>query len=176
MRLMPSKLDGVVLIEPEPHRDDRGFFCEAFNRRKLLEHGIDFPVEQVNVSMSLRAGTVRGMHYQADPHGQQKLVRCLSGDILDVIVDLRPESPTYRKHASFRLHAGDFKTVYVPLGCAHGYQALKDFSEIQYVVSGPWNREAERGIQPTDPAAGIKWSLPVVGLNQRDATWPLLEA
>lgn len=176
MRVYPSKIDGVVLLEPDPHRDDRGFFCEAFNHSRLAQHGIDFPVEQVNVSMSLRAGTVRGMHYQADPDGQQKLVRCLSGEILDAVVDLRPGSPTYLKHVTFKLHAGDFKTVYVPLGCAHGYQALKDFSEIQYLVSGPWKREAERGVQPADPRIGVKWLLPVSGLNPRDAAWPLLEA
>lgn len=176
MLVVRSNIDDVVAIQPEPHRDDRGFFCEAFNRSRLAEHGIDFQVEQVNVSMSLRAGTVRGMHYQADPDGQKKLVRCLSGEIVDVIVDLRPDSRTYLRHAAFKLTAGDFKMVYVPLGCAHGYQALKDFSEIQYLVSGPWKKDAERGVQPGDPRIGIKWPLRVGGLNPRDASWPLLEA
>lgn len=175
MILKPSKIDGVVLVEPDAHRDDRGVFCEVYNKTKLSQAEIFFPVEQVNVAMSLRAGTVRGLHFQEEPHGQQKLVRCLTGEIFDVVVDMRPDSPTYRKYVGFKLGSGDFRSVYVPIGCAHGYQALKDFSEIQYLCSGPWKKEAERGVRPTDQAVGIKWPLPVAGLNQRDAEWPLLE-
>jgi dTDP-4-dehydrorhamnose 3,5-epimerase len=174
MILKASKMAGVYLIEAEPHRDDRGVFCELYNKAKLAENGIFFPVEQVNVSVSHRAGTVRGLHYQEEPYGQQKLVRCLSGEILDVIVDLRPESRTYRKNVWFKLSGDSFTSVLVPVGCAHGYQALKDFSELQYLVSAPWKKEAERGVQPEDPAVGIRWMLPVTGLNQRDASWPLL--
>lgn len=174
MILEHSKLDGVFLVKPAVHRDDRGVFCEVYNNANLLGEGIQFPVQQVNCSLSLLAGTVRGMHYQADPHGQKKLVRCLAGEILDVVVDLRESSPTYLKHASFKLSAGDFSSVHVPLGCAHGYQALKHFSEIQYLVSGAWIREAERGVRPDDPMLKIKWPLPVLGLNRRDSEWPLL--
>lgn len=175
MNLKPCKLAGVFLIEPAVHRDDRGVFCEVYNQARLAEQGIFFPVEQVNVSMSLRAGTVRGLHYQAEPDAQQKLVRCLAGEVFDVVVDLRPDSPTYRKYAGFKLTPGTFSSVLVPVGCAHGYQALKDFSEIQYLVSAPWNKSAERGVRADDAAVGIKWPLPVAVLNERDSTWPLLE-
>lgn len=175
MILKPSKLHGVSLIEPEAYRDDRGVFSEVYNKARLAEHGIFFPVEQVNVSMSLRAGTVRGLHYQEEPYGQQKLVRCLAGDIFDVIVDLRPDSNTYRKYVSFKLVEGSFSSVLVPVGCAHGYQALKDFAEVQYLVSAPWNKDAERGIHPEDPAVGIKWPMPVMNLHPRDAAWPFLK-
>lgn len=174
MILHRSKIEAVFLVEPEAHRDDRGMFSEVFNRGCLEAEGICFPVEQVNLSMSLRSGTVRGLHFQEDPHGQQKLVRCLTGEVWDVVVDARPSSPTYRKHVSFKLVAGDLKSVYVPIGCAHGFQARTDFSEIQYLVSGPWNKEAERGFRPDDPALGIKWPMPISNMNQRDSEWPLL--
>lgn len=175
MILTLSKLGGVLLIEPEAHRDDRGVFSEVYNKARFSAQGIYFQVEQVNVSMSLRAGTVRGLHYQEEPHAQQKIVRCLAGEVFDVVVDLRPESRTYRKHVSFKLTAGSFSSVFVPVGCAHGYQALKDFAEIQYLVDAPWNKDAERGIHPEDPALGIKWPLPVMNLHPRDAAWPLLK-
>jgi dTDP-4-dehydrorhamnose 3,5-epimerase len=175
MILKPSKLSGVVLVEPEAYRDDRGVFSEVYNKARLAEHGIFFPAEQVNVSMSLRAGTVRGLHYQEEPYGQQKLVRCLAGEVFDIVVDLRPESNTYRKYVSFKLAEGSFSSVLVPVGCAHGYQALKDFSEVQYLVSAPWNKAAERGVHPEDPAVGIKWPMPVMNLHPRDAAWPFLK-
>jgi dTDP-4-dehydrorhamnose 3,5-epimerase len=174
MILKESKIHGVYLMEPEVHRDDRGAFCEVFNLLNLDMEGLYFPVEQVNVSMSLRQGTVRGLHYQENPHGQKKIVRCLAGEIFDVVVDLRPESPTYRKWVGFKLTSADWKSVLVPTGCAHGYQALKDFSEIQYLVSQPWKKEAERGVRPEDPGIGVKWPMPVCALNRRDAEWPLL--
>lgn len=175
MILKDSKLAGVFLIEAEPQRDDRGVFCEIYNKTQLSGNGLSFQVEQVNVSMSRRAGTVRGLHYQEDPHGQQKLIRCLAGEVFDVVVDLRPDSPTYRKHVGFKLSGESFNSVYVPIGCAHGYQALKDYSELQYLVSAPWKKEAERGVHPEDRAIGIKWPMPVMGLHPRDAEWPFLQ-
>lgn len=171
MNLKASKMSGVFLVEPQVHRDERGAFSEIFNKGRLAENALFFPVEQVNVSLSLQAGTVRGMHYQEEPHAQQKLVRCISGEIFDVVVDLRPDSKTYRKHVWFKLSGNSYASVYVPVGCAHGYQALKDHSEIEYLVSAPWNKEAERGVHPQDPVVGVKWPLPVIHLHPRDASW-----
>jgi dTDP-4-dehydrorhamnose 3,5-epimerase len=174
MVLSPTKVYRVMLVEPAPHRDDRGVFTELWNKEIFAGNGIFFSPDQVNNSLSLKAGTVRGLHYQEEPDGQEKIVRCSAGEILDVVVDVRPQSPTYRKHVAVKLSAGDLKSVYIPRGCAHGWQALKDFSEIEYLVTGPWKKAAERGLRPTDPAIGIKWPLPVIGLNSRDAEWELL--
>lgn len=172
MKIQGTGIGGVLLITHDPLADERGVFAELFNGRDFGDRGIAFSVDQVNVSMSLKAGTVRGMHWQAAPDSQVKLVRCTSGDVLDVVVDMRPDSPTYLKHAAFWLSAGDRMSILVPKMCAHGWQALKDRSEITYLVEGLWNRGAECGIRPDDPAVGIAWRLPPARLNARDAGWP----
>lgn len=174
MKVQRTEIDAVLLVTHDPLADERGVFAELFNSRAFADGGIAFRVDQVNISMSLRAGTVRGMHWQAMPDSQVKLVRCTSGEVWDVVVDVRPESPTYLKHAAFRLRAGDRTSVYVPRMCAHGWQALKDGSEITYLVEGLWNRGAECGLRPDDPFTAIRWPLPPVHLNKRDAEWPIL--
>lgn len=173
MELERTNIDGVFILHPVTHRDERGAFTESFNFSALAKHGLTFRVDQVNVSMSMEAGTVRGMHWQESPFGQQKLVRCVAGEVLDVIVDARPESPTYGQHKSVWLKAGDLQSVYIPHGCAHGWQAIRSFSEIEYLVSGAWNKEAERGFRPEDPGLAIIWPKPVRAVHKRDASWPL---
>lgn len=173
MKFEETKLPGVFLVTPEERRDGRGMFAETFNLTEFGNHGLSFFVDQVNVSASMKAGTVRGLHWQEAPDGQVKLVRCLMGEIRDVVVDVRPESPSYGKHVSIWLQAGDLQSVYVPKGCAHGWQALRDYCQTQYLVGGPWRKDAERGLRPDDPGLGIVWPLPVANLNDRDAGWPL---
>jgi dTDP-4-dehydrorhamnose 3,5-epimerase len=171
MLVEPTRIAGVLIIHPEVHRDPRGFFSEAFNFTEFAKKNLTFRVDQTNVSMSTQAGTVRGMHWQDSPFGQIKLVRCIQGEALDVVVDVRPESPTYGDYILVSLKADELVSVYIPHGCAHGWQALQDFSKIEYLVSGPWNKEAERGLRPDDPELGIVWPKPPVNLNPRDLAW-----
>lgn len=175
MEIEQTHLKDLSIIHLEDFKDSRGSFYEAFNFNKLSELGHTFRLDQVNVSMSREMGTVRGMHWQEVPFGQIKMVRCIQGEILDVVVDIRPESPTYLKYKSIWMKGNDLQLVYVPHGFAHGWQAIKDFSQIEYFVSGNWEKSAERGIQPEDPAVGIIWPKPVVNVHPRDASWPLLK-
>lgn len=172
MLVEPTRIAGVFILHPEVHKDARGFFSEAFNFSKLAEKGLTFRIDQSNVSMSTVAGTVRGMHWQDSPFAQAKIVRCIQGEALDVVVDVRPESPTYGGYIPVWLKADELVSVYVPHGCAHGWQAIKDFSKIEYLVSGPWNKAAERGVRPDDPELGIIWPKPPAHLNPRDLAWP----
>jgi len=168
MKFRTTEVTGVLLVEHHPMTDERGMFTEFYNSSVFPALRVD----QVNVSMSLKAGNVRGMHWQAAPHSQAKLVRCTAGEVEDVVVDVEPASSTYLKHVAFRLRAGDGRSVLVPKGCAHGWQALKDGSEITYLVEGLWNRAAECGLRPGDPLVGIRWPLPAAHLNARDTGWP----
>ena len=168
-----THLEDLVIIHLQAHRDSRGSFHEAFNFHELAQHRRTIRIDQVNVSMSIEAGTVRGMHWQDVPFAQTKIVRCTHGEIQDVVVDVRPESPTYGQYKSIWMKAEDLQAVFIPHGFAHGWQALKDCSQIEYFTSGLWNKEAERGLQPEDPDVAITWAKPVVNLNPRDASWPL---
>ncbi len=175
MLVEPTRIAGVSIIHPEVHRDARGFFAEAFNFSEFAKKNLTFRVDQTNVSMSTMAGTVRGMHWQEPPFGQIKLVRCIQGEVLDVVIDVRPDSPTYGGYIPVFLKADDMVSVYIPHGCAHGWQALQDFSKIEYLVSGSWNKEAERGLRPDDPEIGILWPKIPSHMNPRDSSWPLFQ-
>lgn len=174
MKFERTAIDGVLRAEMDLRMDDRGIFAEAYNARDFAAAGVPFAVAQMNVSVSARRGTVRGMHWQAEPYGQAKLVRCVRGKAWDVVVDVRPGSPTYGRYAEFELTPGNRRAVLVPRGIAHGWQALQDGSEILYLVDGLWSREHERGLRPDDPRVGIPWPFPPSFLAERDATWPLL--
>lgn len=174
MRLTGTSVQGAFLIDFEPVEDDRGFFARAFCARELGEHGLHTKVAQCNLVLSRRAGTLRGLHYQASPSSEAKLVRCVRGAIHDVLVDLRPESPTYLAHVGVELTAANRRALYAPPLCAHGYQALEDDTEVFYQCSDFYRPDLERGLRYDDPALGIRWPLPVTDVSDKDRRWPPL--
>jgi len=174
MIIEPTPLHGVMIIRPEPLTDDRGAFARVFCADVLEANGLDPTIVQINVSVNARAGTVRGLHYQLSPHGEAKILRATRGEVYDVAVDLRPASPTRGQWFGARLGERDRTALYVPPGCANGYQALTDDAEVVYSVSAPYAPEHERGLRHDDPSLGIGWPLPVTSVSPKDASWPLL--
>lgn len=175
MTFHETPIAGAYLIELSEHRDDRGFFSRAFCRDEFLARGLNPTVAQANLSYSQRRGTLRGLHYQAPPAAECKLVRCIRGAIYDVIVDVRPASPSYLCHFGVELSADNRLALYVPEGVAHGCQTLCDATELFYLVSAPYTPGCERGLRYDDPALKITWPLPVSAISAKDAAWPLLE-
>lgn len=173
MRFVETKIHGVFLVEADSRVDDRGLFAEAFNTKDFTVAGAPFSVSQMNVSMSNRKGTVRGMHWQAHPFGQGKLVSCLKGRVWDVVIDIRKGSPTLGTYIDVELIPDNRCAILVPKDCAHGWQALEDKSEILYLVDGLWKRDHERGLRPDDPAIGVVWPIPPAFMAERDTMWPL---
>ncbi len=171
-----TELKGAFVIEPERLTDERGFFARTWCAAEAEAHGLDPAVIQCNISFNTRKGTLRGMHYQAAPHGEAKLVRCTGGAILDVIIDLRPHSPTYTRHVAVELTAENRKMLYIPEDFAHGFQTLEDDCEIFYQMSRAYSPGHGRGVRWNDPAFGIQWpdSKPII--NERDATYPDFQA
>ena len=159
---------GAYLIEAERVADERGFFARTFCRREFAARGLEPAVAQASVSFNLRRGTVRGLHFQAPPHEEAKLVRVTRGSIFDVVVDLRPGSPTYLRHATASLSAEEGNQVYLPPGCAHGFQTLADETEVSYQISAAYVPEAARGYRWDDPTFAIAWPLPVTVISERD--------
>lgn len=153
----PTELDGAWVIELERLEDERGFFARSFSRDEFEARGLDARVVQCNVSFNKKRGTLRGMHYQVAPHAEVKLVRCTAGALHDVIIDLRPASPTFKRHVGVVLSADNRRTLYVPEGFAHGFQTLEDDTEVCYQVSAPYQPSAARGVRWNDPAFGIVW-------------------
>jgi dTDP-4-dehydrorhamnose 3,5-epimerase len=172
MILHETKLKDARLVELELLRDERGFFARSFCARQFEDHGLRGTFVQQNSAQSLTRGTFRGLHYQRAPHAEVKLVRCLRGAIYDVIVDLRPGSPTFRQWQGLELSAGNRLQLYVPEGFAHGYQALTDEAEVAYLVSTPYVPGAEGGLRYDDPAIGIQLPLPVTAISAKDRAWP----
>lgn len=161
-------LKGVYLITPEKKEDDRGFFARVFCSEEFAKRNLKTNLIQCNVSYNKQKGTLRGMHYQVAPHAEVKIVRCTAGAICDTIIDMRPESETFRKWASVTLSAENRCLLYVPEGFAHGYQTLMDESEVFYQATAAYSAEAERGIRWNDPAVGIRWPLPVSVISLKD--------
>ena len=174
MNIATTPLQGAAVIDLERKEDDRGFFARTFDRKEFADAGLEPLVEQCNLSFNHRAGTLRGMHYQVAPATEAKLVRCTAGAIVDIIVDVRPESPTYLQHFSIELTAHNRRALYVPPMFAHGYQALHDGAEVSYQVSEAYTPGTERGLRHDDPALGLSWPLPVSVISPKDAAWPLL--
>jgi dTDP-4-dehydrorhamnose 3,5-epimerase len=170
-----TELSGAWLVELEPRGDSRGFFARAWCEDELAEHGLTTRIAQCSVSWNARRGTLRGMHFQAAPHEEVKLVRCTRGAIYDVIVDLRRSSPTYTRWLGVELTAENRRTIYVPEGFAHGFQTLVDDTELFYQVSEAHAPESERGVRWDDPAFGIEWPLPHPILSEKDRAWPDFE-
>ncbi len=169
-------LDGAFIVDLEPRQDDRGFFARAFCQREFEAHGLKPLVAQANISFNYRKGTLRGLHFQYPPAAETKLVRCTRGAILDVIVDLRPESPTYLRHVAVELTADNRRGLFVPERFAHGYQVLADDTETTYQVGEFYTPGAESGLRYSDPRLAIDWPLPVTDISDKDGAWPLLEA
>jgi dTDP-4-dehydrorhamnose 3,5-epimerase len=168
-----TELPGAFVIDIEPREDDRGFFARAWCADEFAEHGLTTRVAQSNVSFNHRQGTLRGMHYQVAPHEEAKVVRCTRGAIFDAIIDLRPDSPTYKQWTGVELSADNRRALYVPEGFAHGYQTLAPDTETFYQVSERYAPGAERGVRWDDPAFAIEWpDAGNVFLSEKDATWP----
>ena len=175
MIITRTPIEGVAIIEIEPHADDRGFFARSFDRQAFAEAGLNPDLVQANISFNHKAGTMRGMHYQLEHAPETKLVRCTRGAIVDKIVDMRPGSPTYLQHVSVELTADNRKALFVPALFAHGFITLEDDTEVTYNVSGAYTPGAERGARWDDPALGLEWRVPVTTISDKDAAWPLLE-
>jgi dTDP-4-dehydrorhamnose 3,5-epimerase len=157
MQFFQTELPGVYVIEPELRVDDRGFFARVNCREEFAAQGLVTDWVQSNLSFNPRAGTLRGLHWQAAPHEEVQLVRCTMGAAFDVILDLRPSSPTFRKWLGVEITAANHRSVYIPQGCAHGYQSVVDGTEVFYQVSAFYNPEAGRGVRWDDPMFGIAW-------------------
>lgn len=170
------ELEGAYVIELDLKEDNRGFFARTWDEQEFAAHGLEPRVVQCNVSFNPRRGTVRGMHYQHPPHEEVKLVRCTRGSILDVIVDLRPGSPTERRWVGVELTWQNRRMMYVPRGFAHGYQSLEDETEVTYQVSEFYHPESEGRLLWNDPAIGIEWPVAEVVISDKDRTAPPLPA
>lgn len=171
MIIRPTALDGVLVIEAEPIIDERGAFVEWFDVESLRAHGFEMQVTNAALSTNIRRHTLRGLHYQADPHGQPKLVRCTRGEVFDVIIDVRRASPTYGASETARLRGDDHLVVAIPTGCAHGFLTLADDSEISYLLDGPRIPDAERGIRWDDPSLEIPWPASPAIISARDQSF-----
>lgn len=172
MRFRPTPLPGVVVVEPEPVADERGLFARTFCAEEFEAAGLEPELAQCSLSFNPRRGTLRGMHYQAAPFGEDKLVRCTRGRIWDVALDLRPESPSYLGHFALELSGENRLGLYLPPQVAHGFLTLEDASEVFYQMSVPYAPEAARGVRFDDPAFAIPWPEPVRVASERDRSWP----
>ena len=175
MRFLETSLPGVTIVEPEPFADERGLFARTFCAEEFAAHDLIPVVAQASICQNRLRGTVRGMHYQAPPATEAKLVRCLRGAVLDIAIDVRPGSPTYLRHVAVELTAANRRALYVPEGFAHGYQVLEDDTELLYQMSTPYSPGHEGGLRYDDPALGVAWPLPVALVSEKDKAWPLLE-
>jgi dTDP-4-dehydrorhamnose 3,5-epimerase len=171
-----TKLAGAFIIDLERREDTRGYFARAFCQHEFEQQGLKPVIAQANIGFNRYRGTLRGMHFQFPPAAETKLVRCTRGAILDVIVDLRPESPTFLEHVEVELSADNGRALYVPERFAHSYQVLEDATETSYQVGEFYTPSAEGGLSPFDPGLGLSWPLPVTEISEKDANWaPLSE-
>ena len=176
MIFVPTPLPGAYLVDLDRRTDDRGFFARTWCRREFAEMGLNSELAQCNVSYNRQRGTLRGMHWQAAPHAEAKLVRCTRGVIWDAIIDLRADSPNYLQHFGVELTAASGRALYVPEGMAHGFVTLENDCEVSYQMSEFYEPAASRGIRWNDPAFAIEWPLSEPILHPRDASYPDFEA
>jgi dTDP-4-dehydrorhamnose 3,5-epimerase len=175
VRFTPCEVPGAWVIDPTPHADGRGRFFRAWCAEEFAAHGIHFVPVQANLGSGIRAGTVRGLHYQVEPHAEAKLMRCVRGAVFDVLVDLRPGSATWGRWVGVELSAANGRMLYVPPLCAHGYQTLAPESDIYYLTSAVYAPGAVRGFKYDDPTLAIRWPLPPTAVSEQDAAWPTLQ-
>ena len=171
MRFHPTRLDGAWLIELTPVKDERGAFMRTFCEREFGDNGLETRFVQHSLSINTRKGTLRGMHFQRAPHEEVKLVRCQRGAVWDVIIDLRPDSPTYMRWQGFELSAENGIQLYVPKGFAHGFQTMSDDCEVFYLISEFYAADAAAGLRHDDARFAIDWPLPVSVMSDKDKSW-----
>src|SRR5579859_4594766 len=175
MHFTETKLAGTFIIDIEPRADNRGFFARSFCQREFEAHGLKTAIPQINVAFSHTKGTIRALHFQFPPMAETKVVRCTRGAIVDVIVDLRPESPTYLQHITVELTADNHRALYVPERFAHGYQVLRDKTETSYQVGEFYTPGSEGGLIYSDPRLRLSWPLPVSVVSDKDKIWKPLD-
>jgi dTDP-4-dehydrorhamnose 3,5-epimerase len=176
MRFTETELGGAWLIEPMPMVDERGSFTRTFCEKEMADRGLATRYVQHSQSHSFRKGTLRGMHFQKDPYGEIKIVSCIRGAIYDVVVDLRPTSPTRHKWAAYELTPDNKRQLYIPAGFAHGFQTLTEHAEVSYLISQFYTPHASTGVRFDDPALGIEWPMEPSVLSERDSSWVRLNA
>lgn len=174
MRFVPAPLEGIFVVEPDLLEDERGFFARSFCQDQFRAHGLDPVVAQCNISFNRQRGTLRGLHYQAPPHEEAKLMRCTRGAVWDAVVDLRDSSGTRYRWFAVELTSENRRALYVPAGFAHGFQTLEDDSEVLYQMSEFFHPESARGLRWDDPAFGIAWPLRDPVLSLKDQSYPFL--
>ena len=173
MKYIQTDISDVWLVTSVPYEDERGTFIRAYST-EFSDQPLNFHLEQVNISTTLMAGSIRGMHLQYPPYAEKKIVRCLSGSIFDVAIDMRPDSPTYLKYVSQELSASNNSALVIPEGFAHGFQTLENDSIVHYTTSQKYSQEHEGGIRYNDPAIDIYWPMEVTQVSKKDRDWPLL--
>lgn len=171
MKFVPTRLPGAFIIEPEPIEDERGFFARTFCRDEFAAHGMNPSLVQCSISFNTKKGTLRGMHYQKQPHQEAKLVRCTRGAIYDVIVDVRADSPMYKRWFGVELIAHGHKALYVPEGFAHGFLTMEDESEVLYQMSEAFHPECAAGVRWNDASVGIKWPVSPQIISDKDLSY-----
>ncbi|MET4611305.1 dTDP-4-dehydrorhamnose 3,5-epimerase [Rhodococcus sp. PvR044] len=174
MEYTRTEVEGVTIVDIEPHRDSRGFFSRSFDTGEFEANGLAATVVQTNISFNHATGTLRGLHRQCPPYTEAKLVRCTRGAVVDVAVDVRPHSTTYLEHVKVELTADNHRALFLPPYVAHGFQTLTTDTEVIYQVSGPYAPAGEQGFRYDDPAFGVMWPLPVSVISDKDASWPLI--
>jgi dTDP-4-dehydrorhamnose 3,5-epimerase len=172
MVFLETALPDLYVLDPERAEDERGFFARIWQPRELAGRGLNARLAHVSVSFNRRKGTLRGLHYQVAPMAEAKIVRCARGAIFDVVVDLRPDSPAFTRWAGFELSAENGRGLYIPEGCAHGFQTLRDDSEVLYFISEEFSPGHARGVRWNDPLFAIAWPDDVRTMNERDRTYP----
>jgi dTDP-4-dehydrorhamnose 3,5-epimerase len=173
MHFTMTDIPGVVLVDLQKFEDERGFFSRGWCAREFAEHGLPDQVVQMNISYNRRKHTLRGFHYQLPPYGEDKLLRCIRGSIFDVLIDLRPDSPTYRRHLTVELSASNQRMLVIPKGCANAFLTMQDETEATYLVSEFYTPAAERGLRWDDPSFAVEWPVtaPAV-ISAKDRNWP----
>lgn len=176
MQFTETRIPGAYIIDTDCFADERGFFALTWARDEFVAQGLNPYLAQCNLSYNHRTGTVRGMHWQAPPHAETKLVRCVRGGIYDVIVDIRNDSPAYLRWVGVELTAENRRALYIPEGCAHGFQTMEDATEVFYMITEQYTPDAARGMRWNDPAIGVTWPREVAVISERDAQYPDLAA
>jgi dTDP-4-dehydrorhamnose 3,5-epimerase len=174
MKFDQTRLQGAYLIDLQKIGDDRGFFARMFCKEEFLQYGLTTNFQNINTSLSQQKGTLRGMHYQLTPHAEIKIVKCIRGSVFDVIIDLRPDSPTFKKWFGAKLSDSNRTMMYVPKGFAHGFLTLLPDTEVIYLVSDGYAPSFERGVRWNDPSIGIEWPSPPFEVSEKDDNWPSL--
>lgn len=172
MRFTETKVQGAFLVDLERREDNRGFFARSWCAREFLAKGLNASIAQINVGFTAKKAGLRGMHFQVSPYEEAKTVRCTRGSVFDVVVDLRPNSASFKQWDAFELSEENHSMLYIPEGCAHGYQTLEDVSEIEYLATEVYNPESARGVRFDDPAFAINWPLSVGIISDADRAWP----